>query len=363
MTSPLIEFTRGVPPPESFPIKELIECSQIALNEYGPGILQYASSYGFPQLRELIASNYETDMENVVIGQGSLQLLDHLMRIYPPGSLTIAIEEPSYDRAITIIRRTGAKVIPIPLDKQGMNLNVLKEALQSGEKIDYFYIIPDYQNPTGSLLPISIRRELIQLAIQYDFKIIEDSPYKHLRYSGDSYPSIFDLKHEAVIHMSSFSKLISPGLRVGFMILPNDLSKKLAKVAEDTYINPSYLNQAIVYEFCCQGFLENHLNYLIQLYKNRRDNMVSALKQTMNKYLDWIEPQGGFFVGSYLYKSVKSDDLLSAALENGIKLSDGRGFYINGGDNFIRLPFCALNEKNINEGINRLKNTLISLNL
>jgi 2-aminoadipate transaminase len=188
------------------------------------------------------------------------------------------------------------------------------------------------------LLTLQSRKKLIELARSYQFFIIEDSPYRLLRYEGNPIPSFFELEPELVIHMSSFSKLISPGLRVGYMLLPEGLSKQVAKVAEDTYINPSYFNQALVFEYCQEGFLEPQIDYLKNLYKQRRDIMMNALSQKMNGLAHWNKPQGGFFIGCHLIEKMSAENIMQTAITSGIKLTDGRAFYTEGGDTFIRLP-------------------------
>jgi len=357
----MIEFTRGVPPTESFPVDKLITCAKEALEQYGDLVLQYAKSYGFPPLREHLAAQLQVEPDRIIIGQGSLQLLDHLLRTHPAGSLTVAVEEPTYDRTVTSIQRAQAGLIPAAVTRAGLNLEKVTAALEAGKKLDYFYIIPDFQNPTGSVMTLEDREKLIAMARTFGFMIIEDSPYRLLRYEGDPLPSCFELAPDKVIQMSSYSKLICPGLRVGYMVLPDGFSARVAKVAEDTYINPSYLNQALVYQFIQKGWIDSQLVYLKDLYRQRRDAMLAALSREMKDLADWNEPHGGFFIACYVKGQGDADALMKMALENGVRLSDGRGFHLSGGEAFIRLPFCALNEEQIATGISYLARTIRSL--
>ncbi len=351
----IIPFTRGVPPAESFPKAKLAECATAVLMEYGDEVLQYAAAQGFRPLRAHIAAEAGAHEDQVIVGQGSLQLLDLLARMMiRPGDVAYT-EEPSYDRAITVLRRAGARVVGIPLQDDGPDMQVVEERLQNGERPVLFYLVPDFQNPSGSVMAAWKRQRVAELAREYQFWAVEDLPYRRLRYRGTDLPTLRDFAPERVVQMSSYSKLISPGLRVGYAVLPFDLAGPLAKMAEDTYINASYLNQAVVYEFIRRGWLEPHLEYLRTLYRPRLEAMLDALEEHFVNQATWQRPDGGFFVGLYLNGSVRAEDLLRQASEVGIRLTDGRGFFANGGgDGFIRLPFCALTPEEIREGIRRL---------
>lgn len=354
----IIALTRGVPPTQSFATERLQACAQSALQDYPAKILQYAKSAGFPPLREWLAEQYKVDAGRVIIGTGSLCVLDHVLRSFPMGSLTVAIEEPTYDRTVTQLKRAQAKLIPCPIKKDGLDFSPLKDALARGVKLDFFYVVSDFQNPTGSLMPLARREELVKLAREHGFRIIEDLPYRRLRYSGESIPSCWEMAPDITLMMTSFSKLIAPGLRVGLMILPEELVAQTLKIAEDTYINASYVDQAIVYEFCKRGWLDEQLENLKALYGHRRDVMAKAMAEELSDLCHWTVPDGGFFIGAFVKKPIKMDTLLKLGKENGLQLTDGRGFYMEGGDQFVRLPFCALEDDEIKEGIKRLARVL-----
>jgi 2-aminoadipate transaminase len=354
----IIEFTRGVPPTKSFPVTQLSICAHDALAGYPDKILQYSKAYGFLPLRECLADTYNASKDQIIIGTGSLQVLDNLLRSFPAQSLRVAIEEPTYDRTVTQLKRVQAELVPCPLLPTGVDFSPLKQFFAEGKKIDFFYVISDFQNPTGSVMPLEKRKELVALAKEHQFYIIEDLPYRNLRYNGESLPSCYEMAPELTCMMSSFSKLIAPGLRVGFMILPEELVQRTAKIAEDTYINPSYLDQALVYEFSQRGWLSEHLKFLKSLYSQRRDVMVGAMESHLKGLVDWTCPDGGFFIGSYVRQPVEAEILMRHALKHGLKLTDGRGFYTHGGDQFVRLPFCALEAEQIEIGITKLAETL-----
>ena len=354
-SEPLLKLTRGVPPAESFPTAQLSECATTVLAEQGDVVLQYGPSRGFPALRTIIAQEIGVRDDQVIIGQGSLQLQDFCARMLcGPGAIAY-VEEPSYDRTLTVLRRVGTRVVGFLLEEDGPDVDDIQVRLRNGERPALFYLIPDFQNPSGTVLSLEKRHRIVDLARKYGFWIIEDVPYRKLRYRGEGLPTLFDLAPEHVLQMSSYSKLISPGLRVGYVVTPEPLAQELAKMAEDTYINPSYLNQAIVFEFVRRGWLEPHIAELKALYAPRLDAMLGALDTYMADLAAWRRPDGGFFVGMTLRGNIQTEELLSRAREANLALTDGRGFFANGGgDDFVRLPFCALTPDEIEEGVARL---------
>lgn len=349
-----IAFTRGVPPPESFPVEKLVQCASAILQREAHVILQYAPAAGYEPLRAWLADHHHCASNQVLIGQGSLQLLDILVRVTLSSQDFVFVEQPSYDRALTIFRRGTVRLRGVPLIKGVLDMDYLEARLISGEIPRYFYLIPDFQNPSGSVLSLDQRERLIHLSGAYNFLIIEDGPYRQLRYCGESLPTLYELAPQQVLHMSSFSKLISPGLRVGYMILSHDLAQIVKKYAEDTYINSSYLNQAIAFEFIQRGWLQQNILELQELYHPRLDAALDALKNNFRDLADWVEPQGGFFVGLELKSGwgLPSDEIIQQA---GLQFSDSRAFFVNGGGNFIRLPFCALTPAQIKLGLQRLQ--------
>ncbi len=362
MVDKTIKLTRGVPPSESFPKEQLAEVAGEALAEYGDVILQYGSSRGFLPLRQMIAEEKNAAEENVLIGQGSLQLVDLYARmVIRPGDI-VYVEEPTYDRTLTVLRRAGARVVGFPLQADGPDVDEIEAHLKQGERPLFFYIIPDFQNPSGTVLSEEKRRRIASLAEQYGFYVMEDVPYRRLRYRGVEPPSFFEFSPSRTIQMSSYSKLIAPGLRTGYMVAPQEVTNPLAKYAEDTYINTSYFNQAMVYCYTQEGRLETHLGELKQLYAARLDAMLAALERDFAGLATWPHPNGGFFIGMTLDRPVNVETLQRRALNAGLELTDGRGFFCNGGgERFVRLPFCALKPEEIEEGIGRLAGVVKSL--
>ncbi|MBN1886395.1 MAG: PLP-dependent aminotransferase family protein [Thermoflexales bacterium] len=360
--SSVIQLTRGVPAAESFPTARLAECAQAVFAQAGNVVLQYGKSGGYPPLRALIAGEVDVDENRVIVAPGTLQLQDFCFHALLEAGDLVYVEEPTYDRTLTLLRRRGAKIVSFPLEDDGPDVDDVEARLREGEKPVIFYIIPDFQNPSGTVASAEKRRRLAALAERYGFWIVEDVPYRKLRYRGEEPPSLFDLAPNGVIQMSSYSKQIGPGLRVGYVILPQSLAPRLLKYAEDTYISANYLDQAIVSEFIQRGWLEPQLAALKALYTPRLDAVLAALEADMSEMGRWPKPDGGFFVGLTLSKPASTDELLARAKEAGLSLTDGRGFFATAsGDGFIRLPFCALAPEEIREGISRLAGVVRAL--
>jgi len=348
-----IKLTRGVPPAEAFPTDLIIECCGDALRAFGDTILQYQPAFGFAPLRHALAEEAGVSPEQVIVGNGSIQLLAFLAEaVLSPGD-TVLVERPSYDRAITTFRRAGLNVVGVPLEDDGVDLATFKEAVSSHAP-RLFYVIPDFQNPTGATMSLAKREAVCELASRHDFLIVEDIPYRRLRYFGQDVTTFRELIPERVVQLSSFSKLLSPGIRVGWLVGPADLVRRIGKIAEDTYITPNMLGQGIAYEFLRRGWLTENLERLKSLYRPRLQAMLEALERFLPEG-KWFKPQGGFFVGLWLPKGVRAERVAEVAREEGLVLSRSAGFFTDGdASRFVRLPFCALSEEEIFEAIGRL---------
>lgn len=351
-----INFTRGVPANESFPIDEVIAAATAAFRSKGAAMLQYGPSFGFPPLREWLAEWQGVKVEQVMTGNGSLQLVEFLcIHLLQPGDVVFT-EAPSYDRAITLFRRHGARVIGIPLEADGPNIAALEKALPAAPKL--FYLIPDFQNPAGATCSLEKRKKLVELAERHGFLLVEDAPYRLLRYRGREQPTLYSLAPERTLHMSSFTKLIAPGVRTGFMVGDPAVLANLAKIAEDTYISPGYVAQGITYEWCRRGLLPPQIERLKKLYAPRLDACLGAIDEYMPDAVA-TRPDGGFFLSLELPKGVETTAVRLEAAKRGLNLADGLAFFPEaGGEGFLRLPFCALSPAEIDEGIRRLAETV-----
>jgi len=348
-----INFTRGGPANESFPTAELIDAATAAFKTHGPAMLQYGPSRGFGPLREWIAAWQGVAVDRVITSNGSLQLIEFLcLQMLKPGDVVFT-ESPSYDRTIGLLRRHGATVVGIPHEADGPDMAALERALQKAVP-KFFYVIPDFQNPAGATCSGAKRRQLVELAGRYGFLLVEDAPYRMLRYRGTEEPTLYSLAPERTLHMSSFTKLIAPGVRTGFMLGEPAAIGALAKVAEDTYISPGYVAQAITFEWCQRGLLPPQVERLKALYRPRLDATLAGLDKYMPD-ASATRPDGGFFISLTLPNGVSTTAVRERAATRALNLSDGLAFFPDGGgEGFLRLPFCALSPSEIDDGLKRL---------
>jgi DNA-binding transcriptional MocR family regulator len=348
-----INFTRGVPANESFPLEEMRDAAIAVLKDHGAAVMQYGPAAGFGPLREWIAGWQGVEPGQVLTGNGSLELVEFLCRhMIKPGDVVFT-ESPTYDRSILIFKRHGAEIVGIPLENDGPNIEALAAALQKRVP-KFFYIIADFQNPAGATCSLTKRREIADLARRHNFLILEDAPYRMLRYGGVEEPTIRSLAPELTLHMSSFTKLIAPGVRVGFMLGEASRIAPVAKVAEDTYISPGYFAHGVTWEWCRRGLLPPQIERLKALYAPRLKACLDAIERHMPDARA-TRPEGGFFISLTLPPGTSTTDVRNAAAKRSLNLADGLAFFPNGGgERFLRLPFCALSPEQIEEGVRRL---------
>ncbi|MFN3265477.1 MAG: PLP-dependent aminotransferase family protein [Deinococcales bacterium] len=348
----IIQLTRGVPADESYPLLEVRECAASVMSDPKLALeaMRYGTGYGFLPLRELLAAQHNLSPEQVLVGNGSLSFVDLLGLILEPNS-TVIVEAPTYDRTITLLKRHGVNMVSVPLESDGVNMAAFEAAVKT-HKPTLAYLIADFQNPSGATMSLEKRQAVLALAEQHHFFVLEDAPYRPLRYRGTNLPSLFDLNPTKVLQMSSYTKQISPGIRVGTLMGDRTWLAKLAKAANDTYISGAFLGQATAFEFLKRGLLEPQLERLRALYAPRLERMAAALRQ--NGLHDFLEPDGGFFLSVNLPVPIAT--LLELSPAAGLALTDGRGFFVDpkDGNTFLRLPFCALSFEEIDEGIKRL---------
>jgi DNA-binding transcriptional MocR family regulator len=320
-------------------------------------MLQYGPSRGFEPLRQWLAEWQHVDVDRVITANGSLQLIEFLcLHMIKPGDLVFT-ESPSYDRTLGLLRRHGARVVGIQMEPDGPNIDALESALKKAVP-KFFYLIPDFQNPAGATCSGPKRRRIVELANQYNVLLVEDAPYRLLRYRGTEELTLFELAPERTLHMSSFTKLIAPGVRCGFMLGDAGILGKLAKVAEDTYISPGYVAQAATWEWCRRGLLPPQIERLKKLYAPRLDACLAGIERYMPD-AKATKPDGGFFISLTLPEGVSSTAVRTQAATKGLNLADGLAFFPEGGgERFLRLPFCALSPAEIDDGVRRLSDAV-----
>ena len=348
-----INFTRGVPAPESFPTDDLISAASGVLQAHAQSVLQYGPSTGFAPLREWIAAWQQVEPAQVLLANGSLQIVEFLcFAALSPGDVVLT-ESPTYDRTLTMLRRHGARIVGVRLEPDGPDLAALEAAIRQ-HRPKLFYTIPDFQNPAGATCSRDKRQRIVELAEHHGVLILEDAPYRLLRYRGSEEPTLRSLAPRCVLHMSSFTKLIAPGVRAGFVIGEPPLIARIAKVAEDTYISPGSVAHAITWEWCRRGLLPPQIERLKALYAPRLAACLTALEHHMPD-AEATRPDGGFFLSLTLPPGVTTTAVRAAAAQRNLNLADGLAFFPDGGgERFLRLPFCALTPGQIDEGVRRL---------
>ncbi len=333
-----ISFARGIPPPECLAVEELADCARAAIERDGATVLNYGPAAGYAPLREWIAERHQADPSQVVVTNGSLQGFRFLAELLAPRG-PVLVEAPTYDRPLKILAALGAEVIPVPLDDDGMV-----------DSPAFFYTIPTFQNPTGRTLPADARERLAALA-RAGMLVFEDDPYGLVRFEGEVPPTVFELAGgENVVYSSSFSKTISPGLRVGYLVLPEGLAVEIESAAAAAYITPALLSQATVHEFLRRGNLEPNLERVCALLRARRGAMVAALDQHLPEAV-WTVPEGGYFLWLELPRGVETAELRA----EGVTFVPGADFFAGaGGENALRLAFSYASPTEIEEGVRRL---------
>jgi DNA-binding transcriptional MocR family regulator len=344
-----IALARGWPAPECLPVSELADCARSALERDGTTILSYGSSLGYAPLREWAAERHGVDASRVFLTNGSLQGFVFLAQRLAPGK-RILVERPTYDRPLKILRELGAQIEALHSDDEGLDPDALEEALRASDRPAFLYLIPTFQNPSGKTLGLERRRRVVELAAEHDLLVIEDDPYGLVRFEGEPLPSLHELSGGTTAYSSSFSKTVSPGLRVGWFVLPEKLARELEAAATGTYITPVLLGQATVYEFLQRGYFEPNLERVRRLLGARRDAMLAALERDLPD-LRTTRPDGGYFLWVEL-NGVDASELLPRAEAAGVTFVKGTDF--GGEPDTLRLAYSFVSPDEVAEGVARL---------
>ena len=358
-----ISFARGAPTPECLAPALVADCARAALERDGTTILSYGAGGGYGPLRESLAARHDVEPERVFLTTGGLQgfvfyAAAQLSR--KPGR--VLVEAPTYDRPLKILAREGAEVVALPMDDEGLDLDALEAELERGGDISFLYTIPTFQNPTGRTLGVDRRQRLVELAREHDLAVLEDDPYGLVRYEGTMPPSLHELDGGArVTFTSSFSKTVAPGLRVGYFVVGAELTAAYDDRAVSTYISPSLLPQAIVFELIDRGGFEPNLERVRGLLRARRDAMLGALDSLeLRDDVSWSRPEGGYFLWIEFGAGVDSAALLARATEAGVTFVKGSDFFpgATAGSSAARLAFSYETPERIAEGVAILVNLL-----
>lgn len=361
----IISFAGGLPAPDSFPIEDIRTITDQILKEDGAAALQYDATEGLMELRETLVKMYQSSdvdcsLENLIITTASQQGLDLLGKVFINPGDKIICGLPSYLGGISAFVSYGANLLGVPLDENGMSAvelrNTLEEMKQNGEKPKFVYIIPDFQNPAGITMPESRRLEIIKIAQEYDVLIVEDSPYRELRFEGEPQRLMYQLDNTGrVITLGTFSKIVAPGFRLGWVLASPEVNDKFVVAKQSADLCTPTFVQKIAAKYMKSENFEKNLNKTIELYHHRRDLMLDGFKKHMPKEVSWTEPEGGLFLFVTLPDYMDAEQLFHKAIEKKVAFVIGNVFYCDGkGKNTLRLNFSFVNdEKNI-EGVKRL---------
>jgi DNA-binding transcriptional MocR family regulator len=361
MASDTISFARGAPSADILPVEAVRAAVASALESDWERALSYGTGIGHPGLCEWVAREFhDLDAEQVMFTNGSMEAAALLFRyMIEPGDRVI-VEQPSYDRTLLLLGRTGAEITGVPLESDGLDIDAFEAALADGP-VKLVHVIPNFHNPAGCTLSAAKRDRLVELADEHGFWIFEDDPYRLVSFGDEELPPTMLSTDGAgrVIHASSFSKTVSPGVRVGYLAGPAEEIKTLGKRASEHYISPNMLAESMVLELCRSGALAKNIEFVNGALAERRDALVEALRERIPE-AEFVVPGGGYFLWLDLAGDVDSPALLEAAKAEGVAFVAGPDFMLEGGRSSLRLSFASVPAERVAEGVDRLARALES---
>ncbi len=365
----LISFGGGLPDSDLFPLTEIGDITREVLADKGFLALQYGQTKGEPEMVKALCQHMEefgdkATCEEVAVVSSSQQGLDLLSLLFLDDNTPIIVEEPTYLGALQAFRRHNANMIGIPMDDDGMKMDILEEKLASmKDKPRFIYTIPDFQNPSGITMSIERRKKLIALAEKYDVPIVEDSPYRELRYKGETLPSIWTISGgKNVIMLKTFSKILFPGMRMGWIVAEEDVIDKFVVLKQSVDLCTPSFNQLILANYIQKGLMKETIEKAKKCYRPKKDAMLESLEKYMPKGVEWSKPEGGMFLWIKLPKHVDTKEIFMTAIEHNVAYIIGSPFHHHGGGkNTMRLSYSFPSIDQIHEGIKRLADMIKSV--
>ena len=352
-----ISFARGAPSADILPHEAVREAAGRALESDWEKALSYGTGRGHQGLCEWIADLHDVQPEQVMVTNGSMEAAALLFRHLVSDGDRVIVEQPTYDRTLLLLRQAGADVVGARLEADGVDPAAVESAAADGE-VKLAHVIPNFHNPAGCTLSREKRQELVRLAADHGFLLFEDDPYRLISFGDSSTETMLDMDTEdLVIHASSFSKSVSPGVRVGYLVGPAEQIATLAKRANETYISPNMLAESIVFELCRSGGLDENLKVVNAALRERREALVEALREHIPE-ARFVVPEGGYFLWLDLDDDIDTEALLAEAKEEGVTFVAGPDFMIEGGSSSLRLSFAPVPADDVAEGVQRLARAL-----
>ncbi len=366
----IISFAGGLPDPKLFPYNDVQECLNSVMEKNGAMALQYGTTEGDMRLRGHLVKRYnkleglKISESNILVTTSSQQGLDFCGRVFIDPGDVVFCELPSYLGGLNAFSASGASLCGIEMDENGMSSikldAAIQQTIQEGKKPKFIYVVPDFQNPAGLTMGVQRRREILDIAYKYNLPVIEDSPYRELRFEGESQPMFQQLDtRNMVITLGTFSKVFSPGFRLGWIIADAYWIDKFVTIKQIADLCSSALLQMTVAEYFERGFYDRNLQLIIEKYKEKRDCMLDALQKYMPQGVSWVKPEGGLFLMITLPEHIDSEKLFVKAVEKNVAFVIGRAFYCNdSGHNTMRLNFSFSSLEDNVEGIRRLSESI-----
>ena len=360
----IYSFAGGYPSAETFPLEEIRKTMSEVIDKYAGKAFQYGATQGVPELREAVAKRYGVTVDRVQITSSSQQGIDVCTRVLVNPGNVVLTSNPSYLGAIQSFCSYRADIRGIAHDNdldafRQTYESEIEKAISEGKKVKFLYMIPDFQNPSGESLTLQEREMLVSLAQKYDFLIVEDSPYRELRYEGEHIPTMYSLAPDHVIHLGSFSKIFAPGFRLGWAIANPEILDKIYVCKQSLDLCPPIFDQYVAAEFLSSGRLDANLQKSIELYKGKRDLLLSLLEEYMPEGVRWTHPEGGLFLFLTMPDGFDAVKFYDKALAAGVAYVAGEFFHPDrSGKNTMRLNFSFMSPERISEGISLLAELL-----
>jgi 2-aminoadipate transaminase len=354
----IISFAGGLPNPLSFPVEEIKKATSKVLDEEGEKVLQYSTTEGFGPLREFIAQRYaleslKVDADDILITNGSQQCLDLVGKIFLDPGDGIVMERPTYLAAIQAFGLYEPQFHSVPLLNDGIDTEALDKLLNE-EDIKLFYTVTSFQNPTGITYSAAKRKEVAEILKEHGTILIEDNPYGEIRFMGDDLPSIKSYVNDSIL-FGTFSKIVSPGMRMGWIVAPPEVMDNLVTAKQASDLHSNYFTQRVVYQYLTDTDVEGHIKNIRIIYKNQRDQMVQSIKKYLPEGIKHTEPEGGMFLWVTLPDGMSAMELFEFAIKEKVAFVPGEAFYTENPElNTMRLNFSNSSEDEINEGMQRL---------
>lgn len=362
----IISFAGGLPAPELFPVEGMKEATDKVYAEHGQQALQYGAAKGVTELRELILKrvkekeNVDAKLENVMVTTGSEQAIDLVGKAFVNPGDTVLVEEPTYLCALDVFRSYGANFVSVPMDDDGMKMDALEEALKAHPETALVYTVPNFQNPTGRTMPAERRKKFAELAAKYDVPVLEDNPYGDIRFAGEHVPSVKSFDHAGkVFYMSTFSKILAPGFRLGWLVADPKVIEKLTVLKQSADLHTDNLVQYVVTEFFKENDVDAHVKEISDLYGKRKQLMIDGIKKYFPKDVKYTDPEGGMFLWVEVPGVTDTVELFKQCLEHNVAFVPGDPFFAGKPQpGTFRLNYSNMQEDQIEVGLKRLGEAL-----